>query len=233
MSAPLSGFETLVPHTLTICTHVEFAPFAHEEQGTVVGTDIALLKRFAERWDLQVRIIKKPFPHLWHMPGLDACDVAAAGMAALEERALGARGTWTIAYMTVQRSLLIRKTDAELLKTPEDFAEKKIVVTPGSTAEIDAWERYQPCGAEVISLVPSQEYVVRQLLQGDIAAFGEGDVSNGYLAEKYVDTQGQRQLVLTDLHVMDPPETLHFAVRTASTGLLDSLNTFIRSEQEN
>ena len=129
MSANAPAFDTIVPRTLTICTYVEFAPFAYEAQGEVVGTDIALLRRFAAQQGLDVRIIKKPFAGLWYTPGAGECDIAAAGIAAREDRDLGAHGVWSMPYMTVQRSLLIHASEAEVLKTPEDFAGKKIVVT--------------------------------------------------------------------------------------------------------
>ena len=228
MSANAPAFDTIVPRTLTICTYVEFAPFAYEAHGEVVGTDIALLRRFAAQQGLDVRIIKKPFAGLWYTPGAGECDIAAAGIAAREDRDLGTHGVWSMPYMTVQRSLLIHASEAEVLKTPEDFAGKKIVVTPGSTAELDAQERYAPRGAEVIPVVPSQETIVRRLLNHEIDAFGEGDVSNRYLAETYGDTPGQL-LVLTDIHTMATPEDLHFAVRAADSRLVERLNAFIKS----
>ena len=129
--------------------------------------------------------------------------------------------------MIVYRSLLIRREDVDLLVRPEDFAGKTIVATPASAADIDAQERYEPLGATVISHVPSQDNVVQRLLRREIDAFGEGDVSNAYLAEQYLDEQGQARLLLTDVHPMDPLETLHFAVRAADPRLVQCLNQFI------
>lgn len=222
-------FTTLTPATLTLCVYTEFAPFVYEEAGAIVGSDIALLSRFAAHYQLGLKIIKKAhFDQLWHTPGQDECDIAAAGIAMLPERDLGEAGCWSIPYLTVQRSLLIRRQDAAHLQTPADFAGKKIVVTPASTAHFDALARYAPLGALIIPSVPSQQAVVHQLLTGEVDAFGEGDVSNRYLADHALDAQGQPLLALTDLHPMAQPEELRFAVRAHDPRLVACLDQFIR-----
>ena len=231
MSVNIVGFETIVPNILTICTYTEFAPFAYEEHGKIVGSDIFLLECFAREMGLGTNIIKKEFAGLWHTPGNGECDVAAAGMMAHADRDLGDGGVWSRSYMRVTRSLLIRKTDADVLSGPADFTGKKIVVTPTSTAHIDAQERYEPLGCTIIPVVPSQDEIVRQLLNCEVDAFGEGNVSNRYLAQKYVDENGRRLLALADIHTMDPPETLSFAVRATDKRLLYHLNEFIAEQQ--
>ena len=221
-------FTTLEPTFLTLCVYTEFAPFVYEVAGRIVGTDIAILSRFAEQHQLDLKISKQAhFDQLWHTPGRGDCDIAAAGIAMLPERDLGETGCWSIPYLTVQRSLLIRRQDVERLQTPADFAGKKIVVTPASTAHVDALARYEPLGATIIPHVPSQQAVVRQLLTGEVDAFGEGDVSNRYLADHALDEEGQPLLVLTDLHTMAQPEELRFAVRAHDPQLLTCLNDFI------
>lgn len=149
-------FTTLVPATLTLCVYAEFAPFVYEEGGRIVGTDTTLLACFAAEYKLALNIIKKPhFDQLWHTPGRGECDIAAAGIAMLPERDLGEAGCWSIPYLTVQHSLLIRRQDVAHLQSPTDFAGKKIVVTPASTAHFDALARYEPRGALIVPTVPS------------------------------------------------------------------------------
>ena len=131
--------------------------------------------------------------------------------------------------MLVKRSLLIRRADANILKAPDDFAGRKIVVTPESTAHIDANERYLHMGATIIPVVPSQDEIVGQILTHAVDAFGEGNVSNEYLANKYVDRDGIPLLMLADIHEMEIPETLQFAVRSKDKRLVTCLNDFISS----
>lgn len=218
---------TVEPHTLTICAYTEFAPFAYVRDGAIVGTDIALLRRFAEGEGLGVTVLKRAFRDLWRHPGRGECDVAAAGLAALPGRDLGECAVWSAPYVTVRRSLLIRRADAARLRTPTDFCGKRIVATPHSTAEFDARERYQPWGADLILAVPSQRAVVEALLRCEIDAFAEGDVSNQYLLECHSGTPDRPLLALADVHETARVETLHFAVRAADAGLVARLNAFI------
>ncbi len=224
MGEPLATIE---PHILTICAYTEFAPFAFEQDGAIVGTDIDLLRRFAEAEGLGVRISQRPFLDLWQRPGLGECDIAASGLAALPERDLTAHGVWSDPYVTVRRSLLIRRDDAEQLRTPADFRGKKIVATPHSTAEFDARQRYLPHGADLILTVPSQRAVVEALVRREIDAFAEGSLSNGFLAEHYSAGHAHPPLVLVDLHETERIETLHFAVRATDPRLVARLNAFI------
>ena len=227
MSEHLPNFDTIVQDVLTVCTYTEFAPFTYEERGEIKGSDILLLKLFAREMGLNTNFIQKPFNGLWNTPGNGECDVAAAGMMDREERILGKNGVWSRSYMLVKRSLLIRRVDATILKGPDDFAGRKIVVTPESTAHIDANERYLPRGATIIPSVPSQDEIVGQILAHAVDAFGEGNVSNEYLANKYVDRDGIPLLMLADIHEMEIPEALQFAVRSKDKRLLNCLNDFI------
>jgi len=222
----MNKFQTIVPNVLTICVYSEFAPFSYKEDDKIIGTDIAFLENFANKMELEINIIEKKFDGLWNMPGLGECDIAAAGMMAFE-RNLGDSGIWSQSYMSVKRSLLIRQTDIDVLQEPKNFSGKKIVVTPESAAHIDAIERYQPYGAIIISTVPSQNEIVNQILNGEIDAFGEGNVSNEFLAEQFADNLGSRPLVLADIHDMNLPEKLSFAVRSADKRLIYNLNEFI------
>ena len=228
MAKNKDAFTTISEGILTICTYTEFAPFSYEDGGDIVGTDISVLREFAEEMDLKVEIKKRDFAGLWEAPGNGDCDVSAAGMMEYEDRYLGENAVWSDPYMLVTRSLLIRRSDLEILKCPGDFEGKKLVVTPTSSAHIDGDLRYKPLGATIIPLVPSQDEVVSQLLAGKIDAFGEGDVSNEYLAGKYLDEHGEKLLALTDVHSMENPELLRFAVRSVDERLPSTLNEFIR-----
>ena len=226
----MTKFATLQPGQLTVCTYTEFAPFAHlNDAGEIIGSDITLLRRFAAAYGLEATFLQRPFSGLWRRPGAGECDIAAAGMAALFGRDLGSDALWSTPYQVVQRSLLIRRADAPCLQKPTDFAGKTIVVTPDSSADFDAEERYAPAGATIVRAVPSQAEIVRQLLAHEIDAFAEGDVSNAYLAEQALAPDGTARLVLADQHPMATVEELRFAVRAADPRLCEQLNHFIRS----
>ena len=227
------SFTTITEGVLTICTYTEFAPFAYEDSGQIVEIDISLLRDFATEMQLEVHLKKNSFAGLWETPGRGECDISAAGMMEYDDRHIGENAVWSDPYMVVTRSLLIRRSDVDILKGPEDFRGRKIVVTPSSSADIDGKIRYEPAGANIIPFVPSQDEIVSQLLSGEIDAFGEGDVSNEYLAGKYVDENGEMVLALTDLHSMNSPELLRFCVRSVDANLPYALNEFIKKTGNN
>lgn len=216
-------FETLVPDVLTVCTYVRFAPFCYEQAGRIVGTDIDFLTRFGAREGLETRFEAVEFPGMWERPGREEYDVAAAGLAALDERDPGHGGRWSVAYSEVRRSLLIRRSDVERLSRPEDFRGKTIVVTADSAADVDARARYSPLGADVLPELATQDEMVQRLVAGTVDAYGGGETSNRFVAAS------EPSLAVVDVHSMEPKETLHFAVRSRDPALLERLNAFIEA----
>ncbi len=217
----MPSFELIAAHTLTVCTYAHFAPFSHEEDGHIVGTDISLLQRYAQKQGLDTRFEVKEFPDIWTRPGRGECDIAAAGIGALAERDPGPHARWSAPYDIVRRSLLVRQSDTGSLHSPQDFAGRSIVVTADSSADVDARTRYAGLGAQIIAAQPPQDEMVRRLLHGEIDAYAGGETSNRYVAAS------EPRLAVVDVHVMDPPETLHFAVRHVDPRLLETLNEFI------
>jgi ABC-type amino acid transport substrate-binding protein len=227
---------TLFPDRLTVCTYGGFAPVCYKNaDGQLVGFDVSFLTRFAESLGLPIVTIEKSFNGIWTWPGKDECDVAGAGVMRQDEkkRPIGPHASWSDPYFQVNRSLLIRTQDAAAFADYKRLKGKTIVVTEGSTADTDAQERYPNCTIKYVDQVAAghpdaQEYIVRTLLANHkVDAFGEGDVSNQYLAAQYgKDVLGG--LALADVHPIDgPTETFNFIVRNASSGILDRLNDFI------
>ncbi|CAF0842811.1 unnamed protein product [Rotaria sordida] len=219
----MTQFHLIKPGTLTVGTYTGFAPVTwRDDDGTARGRDIDLLRAFADKWNLNIVFHFFPFEQLWQRPGNNEIDIATGGITPLESRKTPGV-VWSKPYYTVQRSLLIRATDREQYKTMSDFSGKKIVVTTGSTAQLDTEQR-KPTNACIIYYDGNQAEIVSQLLDGTIDAFAEGDICSNYLATTcYPD-----QLAVTDVHPMNEPEHFVFAVREASGDhLLNALNTFI------
>jgi ABC-type amino acid transport substrate-binding protein len=155
------------------------------------------------------------------------------------DRPVGPGGSWSEPYFQVDRSLLVRAADQAAFDHYERLDKKKIVVTEGSTAEIDARTRYPHCEIQFVKDVAAgqpdpQAYIVTTLIAEHRAdAFGEGDVSNKYLRDKYgKDVAGG--LALADVHPIDGmAETFNFITRNASSGILDRLNVFIAKNKGN
>ena len=227
-------FVTLKPGQLTVCTYGGFAPVCYKNPaGQLIGLDVSFLTRFAESLGLAIGLIEKPFDGIWTLPGADVCDITGAGIMKRDDRPVGAGGSWSESYFEVRRSLLVRAADKAQFDDYKTLSGKKIVVTRGSTADIDAKTRYPGCKIEFVDEVAigkadAQEYIVQSLIAKHQAdGFGEGDVSNQYLRNKY-DKDVEGGLALADIHAIDSmTETFNFITRNASSGILERLNAFI------
>ena len=235
---------TLVPGKLTVYTYGGFAPVCYKEKDKLTGLDVFFLEKFVG-WlkqdrglELSLELKEHDFENIWTLPGEGACDIAAAGIQKRdkEQRDVGEGGSWSDEYFDVRRSLLVRATDQAAFNHPETLTGKTIIVTRGSTADIDARKRYLKsnnilCVDEIAKDQPdAQAFIVKQLLvDRTIDAFAEGDVSNSYLAEKY----GAGDLALADIHDIagTDKETFNFVTRNASSGLLEQLNIFIEKNK--
>jgi ABC-type amino acid transport substrate-binding protein len=215
--------HTLLPGTLTVVSYDAFAPVCWADHGRAAGYDIDLLRAFAAHAGLRIITTFAPFDRIWERPGRGECDLAAAGIAPLSNRAMPGI-IWSAPYFTVQRSLLIRAIDTLRLRTIDDFSGRTIGLTRGSTAEIDVTTRKRP--STQIAFYDDQRQAVRDLAAGRIDAYATGDVCSRYLAELYPGA-----FALVDLHPMNPPERFAFAVR-ASSGLVEPLNAFIRGRRQ-
>lgn len=238
MMKDAAAVATLVPGQLTVCTYGGFAPVCYKNRdGQLLGLDVSFLTRFAERLGLAIKLIEKQFDGIWALPGADVCDVAGAGVMRRDDRPTGPGGSWSDAYFQVQRSLLVRAGEKSAFDNPATLVEKRIVVTRGSTADIDAKKRYPRCTIQFVDEVAkdqadAQDYIVKTLIANHRAdAFGEGDVSNQYLRDKYSkDLEGG--LALADVHPIDGmTETFNFTTRNASSGVLERLNAFIAANK--
>jgi ABC-type amino acid transport substrate-binding protein len=227
---------TLAPGKLTVCTYGGFAPVCYKNSdGQLIGLDVSFLTRFAESLGLEIVTIEHLFDGIWEQPDAGKCDVAGAGVMKRKDRPVRKGGSWSDEYYTVNRSLLVRAGEAEefAVDKGQKPSGKTIVVTKGSTADIDAHNRYPDCTIKFVDDVDvakgqkdPQEYIVKTLIPNrKVDAFGEGDVSNTYLRDEY---GKDGSLALTDIHRIDNvDETFNFITRNDSLGVLDQLNAFI------
>lgn len=221
-SSASPGLATLEPGVLTVCTYTGFAPVSSkDEKGEIVGTDITFVRRFAEENGLALKFKEADFAGIWERPGRGECDLAAAGIAPLDSRK-SPGVVWSAPYFNVQRTLLIRKADADELHTIADFKGRTVAFTTGSTAEVDSRAR-APEGT-LFRGYTNQQDPIADLLGGKIDAFGEGSISNEYLARIHP------ELAVIDAHEMDPRETFSLPTREAS-GLLEKLDPWIEAHK--
>jgi polar amino acid transport system substrate-binding protein len=214
---------TLVPGVLRLCISTAFPPVLFEDRdGRPTGYDLAFLKAFANEQRLELVYDRYPFDDLWLRPGRNECDIAAAGISVLTSRT-GEGVVWSKPYFDVQRTLLIRATDAGTFKTMADFGGHKIGFVGHSTAEADA--RARAPNDTVLMNYPTATEGLQDLEAGKIDAFGDGSVTSAYFAKT------NPGLMVIDAHSWVPPEALAFPTRAASN-LLEQLDAYIEHERD-
>jgi ABC-type amino acid transport substrate-binding protein len=207
----------LTPSQLLIGAYAAFVPISWSDGGQPAGRDIVFLRAFAEQHGLVLQVRFFPFDGLWERPGLDECDLAAAGLAPMPSRVY-AGVIWSRPYFAVQRALLVRAEQPQIC-TIADLTGRTIAVTRGSTAEDDVLAR-KPASARVVSTV-DQGQSLEELAVGTIDDYATGDAGAYYLAQR----SGGR-FVVADVHPFHLPERFAFPLRAAS-GVETALNAFI------
>jgi hypothetical protein len=143
-AAGTAPYKTLAPGTLKVCLYAGFAPFASKGQtGKWQGWDVDYLAGFAKANGLTFEVVERNFDGIWLEPGKDACDVAGTGISDIEERrkATGTAGVWSNTYYGVVRTFLVRTEQFAKLTGIDDLRAKTVIVTKGSTANLDVCYR--------------------------------------------------------------------------------------------
>lgn len=190
-----------------------FAPFAYRHKGELVGSEVDLLRTFADLEGWTLRLTVQPFEGLWDRVGDDEFDLAAAGLSKLAAR----DAIWSEPHAEVRRSLLIPDTHKSLLR---DYAAmRRVAVVPGSAAHAHALKHHPSRGG--ILTVPTLREGIELLESGAVDAVGTGSVS----ASHHVRTRPG--LASVDVHrPNERVEEIAFAVRNSPL-LLHKINQFI------
>jgi len=238
--APL---KTLKPGTLQVCLYPGFQPFVGlDGNGAWTGWDVRFLQEFALQQGLQLAPVRiNTFNDIWVQPTRGVCDIAASGISDLEARRRQTDGKgWSDHYYSVCRAFGVRTADQGRVTGVEDFKGKTVIVTGGSTADLDLANRLVQAGIARCSngratsscvdvqTTNSEEAAAQKVQAGQAFAYGGGLGSIQYLA-----CQQGSGLAPVWQHcnmlsgTRQTREPFSFVVRPASTGLLAALNTYI------
>jgi polar amino acid transport system substrate-binding protein len=108
--ATVHGVRLVGRGVLTTCTHLPYAPFQFQRNGTVVGFDVDLIDRVARRLRLRQKVVDTEFTAITSgrvFAGRE-CDVAAAGMTINRRRA--AAVDFSQPYFDSGQVLMARRT---------------------------------------------------------------------------------------------------------------------------
>ena len=193
--------------TLTLCTNPPYEPFEYEEDGEVVGLDIAIVNEVAT--DLGVTLTTKVTPFEGIQSGADLntnnCDVVASGITITPERQ--AKIDFSDPYFDADQGLLV--PEGSDLDGVEALQGKTIGVQQATTGETWATDnglqtvQFEDLGLQIQALKTGQVDAV----VNDIAVLGPY-VSEGFEVSANFSTGEQYGL----------------GVKKGNTALLDQIN---------
>ena len=201
------GVELVTDGTLTLCTNPPYEPFEYEEDGEVVGLDIAIVNEVAT--DLGVTLTTKVTPFEGIQSGADLntnnCDVVASGITIPPERQQ--KIDFSDPYFDADQGLLV--PEGSDLDSVEALEGKTIGVQQATTGETWATDnglqtvQFEDLGLQIQALKTGQVDAV----VNDIAVLGPY-VSEGFEVSANFSTGEQYGL----------------GVKQGNTALLDQIN---------
>ncbi|WP_436957750.1 ABC transporter substrate-binding protein/permease [Staphylococcus sp. AS1337] len=168
---------------LRVGLSADYAPyeFEHNVNGKTeyAGIDIELAKKVAKDNDLKLKIVNMQFDSLLGAIKTGKVDLIISGMTPTPERKKEV--DFSNPYMTVQQKMIIKKSDADKLKSIDDFTNKKIGVQKQTQQEKIAQSDIENAQIQSLTRVPE---VIMSLKSGKVSGMViEGPVAEAYLKQ--------------------------------------------------
>lgn len=199
-------------------TNAEFAPFEYWEGTEIVGFDIEISEKIAEKLGRELKIEDMEFEGLIAALESGKIEFIAAGMTKTEDKAK--QVDFSDAYFTSSQLITVRADETEI-KSGDDLVGKTIGVQLGTTGE-DVSQEIE--GTEVISF--------------DSGAMALVDLANGKIDAVVLDAEPTKNYTAdnADLKVIDQEltkEEYSIVVPKGDTELLNAINETLQEMKEN
>lgn len=210
---------------LVLGTSADYPPYEfHTEidgEDTIVGFDIAIAQYFADSLGVDLKVVDMPFDSLLIGLGEGEFDLVLAGMTPDEKRKKAA--DFTDIFFVNKQIVMIRKEDADTLKTTEDLMGHKVGAQTGSDPLKLAQSIVGP--EDTVGLVKSQDLVM-ELKAGKIDAV----FTNVMSATPQVDANDD--LMIQDIGLEESDGGNAAAVQKGHEDLVAYLNELIAEIKE-
>lgn len=133
--AAAGGVPVVHKGKLTTCTHLPYPPFQFEQNGKVVGFDVALIDLVAKNLKVEQKILDTPFENFKTGAFLNSgeCDLAAAGMTITPERKKNV--DFSMPYFDATQALLATKKSGVTSLADVKAKHKKLGAQAETTGE--------------------------------------------------------------------------------------------------
>ncbi|GMQ59266.1 basic amino acid ABC transporter substrate-binding protein [Vallitalea sediminicola] len=199
-------------------TNAEFPPFEYIEANEVVGFDVDISKKIAEKLGVELIVENMQFASLTAALQSGKIDFVAAGMTNTPERA--EEVNFSDDYFTASQVIIVKK-GSDVVKSKEDLVGKKIGVQLGTTGEIES----------------------KKIEDATVESFDAGyaavmSLSNGKLDAVVIDQKPAEKFVAQNDKVMILDEELTkenyaIAINKENEELLKTINEVIKELHEN
>ena len=203
---------------IIMVTEAGFAPYEFYDGEEIVGVDVEIAKKIAEKTGKELEIKDTDFDSIINEVKTGKADFAAAGLSITEERL--EEVDFSIEY-AVSKQVVLVKNDSEITKV-DDLNGKKVAVQLGTIADLVLSDEYPE-----VELVQHKKYLlaVEDLKADKVDAI----VLDSLPAEEIVK-------VNTDFKILDEElltDKYGIAVQKGNTELLNSINDVLQELMDN
>lgn len=206
---------------LIVGTSADYPPYEfhlmNDKEGELVGIDIDIAKVIATELGVQLEIKNLIFSRIFQALDSGQIDIAIAGLSPTEERKKVA--SFSDVYYQAIQCVIIRKENAELIKTIEDLRGKKVGVQRDSIQEEMARGK-----------IHGAEFDIRETIEELIIILDKGLVEGVILEKPVGDSYVHRNKSFTSLKCEEKLNNLlgsAIAVKKGDNALLKEINRIL------
>ncbi|WEV45594.1 transporter substrate-binding domain-containing protein [Streptococcaceae bacterium ESL0687] len=207
---------------LVVALSPDYAPFEFQMikdgKNVVVGSDIDLANKIAEKIGVKVKISTMDFSNVLASVANGSADLAISGLTATDER----KKTFDFSdeYYQTKNVLVVNKDKADKYKSIADLKGAKIAAQKGSIQEGIVTDTFKD--STLISL-PTATNMVNELKNNTVDAI----VLDGLVAESYVESNDDIVIEKDITFPADTEGSNAIAIKKGNDSLKDEVNTVI------
>ena len=203
---------------IIMVTEVGFAPYEFYKENEVVGVDVEVAKKIAEKLGKELEIKDTDFDSIINEVKTGKADFAAAGLSITEERK--EEVDFSIEY-AISKQVIMVKNDS-LISSVEDLKGKKVAVQLGTVADLVLSEEYPE-----VEVVQHKKFLVavEDLLANKVDAI----VFDLLPAQEVVNKNNELKILEEELLT----DKYGIAVQKGNTELLNVINEVLKEMMDN
>ena len=221
-TSPDGGPDLIKEGTLTVCTHLDYAPFQSKQGTEIVGFDVDVVDQIAKDLGVKQEITDTSFEGIESGESLETrqCDLAAAAMSITDVRKT--KLDFSESYFSAKQALLTKKGAG--INTLADLKGKKLGVQLATTGEDFAESNKAANGYEVVQFedLPLEVTAVQT---GQI----EGAINDNSVLFDYIKNHSDVEITAE----FDTGDNYGLGVRKGNKALLDKVNATLAKIRSN